>query len=384
MGPGFTEDGSRREGRQYLTETDISHILDDISNRLREQRNLLAKDPDTLSQVLAHAAATLATIDGAIARYFGDDRPVGATPAVGSDNREISVSIGVGRALANTTTPAQSLSAAAAVYVAAEPVVAECLARYGVADHEREAGRLVNEAIIGSLQIAVTTYIDYLLVRSHRSNRDERRRLARDLHDLAAPAVGMALQSLDMYEILLASSATTAERSLHSVRDSLVDAAQVIHDLAAQTREAVARGGLRHAIVRYANTVPDTVTVDVRAEGDLSSVPGSYCEELYLIAREAIRNSVTHAAPSHIDVHLEVGGGRIQLDITDDGCGFELGDWPDDGQHIGLFSMRERAELLGGEVYIDSSIGVGTAVYVQVSLPDAYAHQVIVDRMERR
>lgn len=370
-----------------LIDTDRERITIAYVVELHKQHSPLAEDPHILSQLLSQAQIIMNVIDAMIGRMVAanpgsvEDFPYLDRDVL--DVKQVSLEIGADRADAGIS-PAHSLAAGTTIFVAAQPVVIECLTRLGIESPEIVAGVIVQQAIMDRISAAATTYIDYLLVKVHRSHKDERRRLARELHDLAAPAVVLALQNLDMYSILRDSDPVESERRFLAVRDGLLEAIRVIHDLAAQSREAVARGGLRHAVTRYIRTIPAHIRTDIAINGDLDPIPESYCEELYLIIREAIRNAVTHGDPRTVTINFDMNGNDLTVLVTDDGCGFDTDIQADDGRHIGLFAMRERAELLGGELSIGSAIGAGTRVRMQVALPDRRAHQIVLARARRR
>ena len=91
---------------------------------------------------------------------------------------------------------------------------------------------------------------------------------------------------------------------------------------------------------------------------------------LYRIVQEAVSNAATHAGVSEAAVTLRSADGVIIAEIRDDGCGFELSDSraaPDSG-HVGLAGMRERAELVGGSLTVETSPGNGTTVRARVPM----------------
>ncbi|MFQ6133365.1 MAG: sensor histidine kinase, partial [Armatimonadota bacterium] len=90
---------------------------------------------------------------------------------------------------------------------------------------------------------------------------------------------------------------------------------------------------------------------------------------LYRIVQEALTNVAKHARASHVSLILEYRPSSLLAIIEDDGRGFD----PDgldqsDGRGLGIFGMEERAELMGGALTIESRIGEGTTVYVELPL----------------
>lgn len=201
--------------------------------------------------------------------------------------------------------------------------------------------------------------------RLRRSHTNERRRIARELHDQVAHSLGVALNSLELHECYLKEDPPRAQTQLrnavHAVRRSL----ERVHALSSDLRSREVNDGLEHALSDYLHMVAlPTVRWAVTVSGDDSALPADTRDELYLILREAARNSVIHSSAQHIEILVEVGTDAVRATASDDGCGFDL------GQHAsadGLTSMHERAQLLGGSTTLSSEPGAGTVV--QVHLP---------------
>ena len=106
--------------------------------------------------------------------------------------------------------------------------------------------------------------------------------------------------------------------------------------------------------------------VEARLEVDeFAKLPGDVEQELYRIAQEALNNSLKHAAAGSVVVYLHQSNGIIEMEIVDDGVGFTPASLLDRGG-MGLKSIRDRAEDIGGSVTINSQIGEGTSVKVSV------------------
>ena len=116
--------------------------------------------------------------------------------------------------------------------------------------------------------------------------------------------------------------------------------------------------------------MPDGVEVELSFSGDESAIPNPVGLQAYLAMREAVRNAVRHSGCSRIGVTLEVRDGQLCELVEDDGEGFDLEvvgkATPSWG--LGLRSMRERAEMLGESLRVESTPGAGTRVEVRVPL----------------
>ena len=227
---------------------------------------------------------------------------------------------------------------------------------------------MLNTVLLARLAAASRTYVDYLLDKAHGSNRDERRWLSRELHDVAAPSVAVVLQKLELYELYRETDPPRADLKLHEMRESLLDAVQTIRSLSAQTRDTVARHGLGTAIERLLEDVPESTQTSLTIVGDLEAVSLAYREEFFLMTREAVRNAVSHAQPSRIGIAITMTASELTGRIHNDGRHFDVEAALAAERHVGLDSMRERALLLGGELAITSSAVDGTAVSIMIPL----------------
>jgi len=204
---------------------------------------------------------------------------------------------------------------------------------------------------------------------------DERRRLSADLHDGLGQTLTALVLSLDTVETTL-DGGGVAPPDL--ARDAL-RRAQHIAELALEETRGVARS-LRPARMRevgLANAVRDMAAnagreVEVSFDPRLTA-PGLLRVEdemeAYRIVQEAIANAIRHASARSIRVEMHVARKqRLQIEVIDDGRGFDLGRDPGDG--MGLRGMRERAAGLRGSLVINSRPGSGTTVRLLVPLAD--------------
>jgi len=198
----------------------------------------------------------------------------------------------------------------------------------------------------------------------------ERSRLARDLHD----SVTQLLYSLTL--LVEAGRRLAQSGDWARVDEALARLSQISQQAFKEMRLlvyelrplALKRAGLVRALQQRLDTVERragieaTLTVDGNVE-----LPARLEEELYHIAQEALNNALKHAAATTIAVCIVTDERRIALEIRDDGKGLDLSAVSTEGG-IGLSSMRERAEKLGGALTITSMPGQGTTVTVTVNL----------------
>lgn len=190
---------------------------------------------------------------------------------------------------------------------------------------------------------------------------EERKRLRRDLHDDLAPTfagLGLTASALERFAADGDPRARTAARDLTA---SLSSATRQLREIAYDLRPpALDDRGLAAALhdrLVFAGTTP---VVTIRAELSAEPLPAAVEAAAFRIAQEAVMNVRRHAAAAHCDLTITVEHGGLRLRVADDGIG--TGSGASGG--VGLRSMRERAEELGGSFRIDPAAHHGTVVEV--------------------
>ncbi len=201
------------------------------------------------------------------------------------------------------------------------------------------------------------------------SQSDERRAIARELHDELGQQLAAVRINLQMLLEKSADAATTAR-----LQDSLAAVKQLIEQVrnrALDLHPAVLDDlGLGPALQWLCERKSKRLGIAVEFQGDagLNGLPANVELAAFRIAQEAILNAAKHSGTQRIEVALEVAGGQLRLQISDHGKGFstDKGDSPPPGQSLGLIGMRERAEQLGGTLEIQSQPDQGTTVTVTI------------------
>jgi signal transduction histidine kinase len=116
-------------------------------------------------------------------------------------------------------------------------------------------------------------------------------------------------------------------------------------------------------------SVPQNVRSWVSVKGDESLIAPDVRDELFLVIREAIRNSTTHSGAGSIRVELCISPNSVMTTVQDDGRGFESEGEAVRKKGAGLASIRERTSLLGGALSVVSVPGKGTKVDAFIPLP---------------
>jgi two-component system NarL family sensor kinase len=190
---------------------------------------------------------------------------------------------------------------------------------------------------------------------------EERRRLRRDLHDGLGPtlaALGLKVETArnrlgpdSAADALLADLATRTQVAVADIR-------RLVYGLRPPALDELGLvGALRQLLAADASAVHTELETSTEA---LSSLSAATEVAAYRIAQEAFTNVVRHAHANHCTIRLQLTGGALHLSVDDDGAGLLAA--PQRG--VGLFSMRERAEELGGTFSIGPGAAAGTRVDV--------------------
>jgi signal transduction histidine kinase len=202
---------------------------------------------------------------------------------------------------------------------------------------------------------------------------EERNRLARDLHDSVCQTLFSLTLTARGTESLLEGQSEFVSQSLKEIQSLSQDALKEMRSLIFQLRPAGLEQGLITALRCYGEGLG--ITVKEKVEG-ARELPRAIEEALWRIGQEGLNNISKHAGTNQATVHLRVKENEISLDIADQGRGVSTGHSPNE-QSMGMLSMRERAEMLGGEFFIQSEKGKGTKIHVRIPLLTRSEHQAI-------
>ncbi len=196
------------------------------------------------------------------------------------------------------------------------------------------------------------------------------RRISAELHDGPAQVLGLALLRLDALETALteANLPPKVHENLDVIRLSLKNALRDIRSIAHGLRlPELHRLTLTQVILRAVTQHERRTNTHVRLELD-PHLPDEVPEEIkiatYRILEEALSNAYRHAQGQGQAVKVHREGNQICLQISDEGPGFVWEEAIQRDGHLGLVSMRERAESLGGQMQIESAPGCGTTIHI--------------------
>ena len=202
---------------------------------------------------------------------------------------------------------------------------------------------------------------------------EERRRLARELHDEVGQTMGALAVSLDRLAKLLGQTsprvAGEIEQAREMARALLQETRRLIYDLRPSVLDDL---GLPSAIRWLAESRLERQGIQVSISSSLlgERLPPSVETALFRVAQEAIANIERHAEAKDAQIVLERGDSFLHMRVSDDGKGFDpegLGKAPG-GYGVGLEGMEERVRLLGGRLQVRSAAGQGTTIDVEVPL----------------
>lgn len=191
----------------------------------------------------------------------------------------------------------------------------------------------------------------------------ERRRVARELHDDINQSLALLCVELDL--LAQRPSAAPGEQ-LRAIAGRARETSNAVHDLSRQLHPVkLEQVGLVAAVRGLCGEIAQHHGMDVKFthHGVPEAVPAATALCLYRIAQEALRNVVRHARTTHAAVELSGSATGLRLRVSDDGVGF---DSRSDHAGLGLVSMRERLHLVGGRLTIDARPGGGTRLDVLV------------------
>ena len=204
---------------------------------------------------------------------------------------------------------------------------------------------------------------------SELASQSERTKLARDMHDSLAKTVsGMGFAALALARRIERDpegAADEARRLADDARQATREAREIIIGLRTDAGEQLPLAAtLQDEARRWSESSGVQVALMVEEVGELHPVAS---RELEWILREALGNVERHARAAKVTVRLRRLGGRAVLTVADDGAGFEVPDTLEDlarSHHFGVTGMRERAQLAGGDLSVESAPGEGCVLSV--------------------
>jgi signal transduction histidine kinase len=200
----------------------------------------------------------------------------------------------------------------------------------------------------------------------------ERNRLARELHDTLAHTLSGLTVSLEAIKITQVSNPDEVpimlDHALENTRTGLSETRRALKDLRVKQ---LADLGLAIALHNLAENAASRAGFQLKVQipTDLPELDNSTEQCLYRITQEALENIVKHAGAQHVQLELQANNHLLELEIFDDGRGFEQPQG-DDNEKLGLRGMYERAAMMAADLRIDSHAGQGTRLNLRLELLD--------------
>ncbi len=219
----------------------------------------------------------------------------------------------------------------------------------------------------------VTDLTELAEVQMLQAQEDERRRLARDVHDGPAQVLANAVFSLEWCKRMLDRNPGQLKAELenieHDLRIGLDDVRQFIYDLSPVSFTEL---GLAVTLRRYLQKFSDRthIVTNLSIDPELERVNAQVEMGVFRIIQEALQNVRKHSRGSSVNLSVVRENGLLEVVISDDGVGFDASAPRASGTHFGMVSMSERARLLHGELTIDSKPGAGTRVSLRVPVSE--------------
>jgi two-component system, NarL family, sensor histidine kinase LiaS len=194
---------------------------------------------------------------------------------------------------------------------------------------------------------------------------EERNRLARDLHDSAKQKAFAALAHLGTAGSTVSNNLPEGKKHIQEAENLVYDVIQELTFLIQEMnplalKEKGLANSLREYVFEWESRTDIRVNVSVVEE---TRLPIKIEQALYRIVQEALANVARHSRARNVDISVEYTVSNVRVIVSDNGCGF---DSVARSSGIGLRLIRERAESVGGTIAIESTIGQGTTITVNV------------------
>lgn len=196
----------------------------------------------------------------------------------------------------------------------------------------------------------------------------ERQRMARELHDTLAQGLAGLIMQLEAVDDLLARgdaerARVVTARAMGRARTTLQESRTAIQAL----RSPLERGDVMEAVRRLVDALAADTGITCTLEAGPLHLSEQTTETVYRVVQEGLVNIARHSRAQRAWVRMSAAAGELHLEVGDDGVGFDPGVLK--AGHFGLTGLRERVELAGGRLAVDSAPGEGTRI--RVTLPAA-------------
>lgn len=201
---------------------------------------------------------------------------------------------------------------------------------------------------------------------------EERRRLSREIHDGPAQTLARVLLGSELVDRVRQKKGPEAAEDEFTnlrqmIKQALYDVRRIIYDLRPMTLDDL---GLVPTLEKYLKRVEEDerVKITFHEMGETRRLPTKMEAALFRLVQEAVQNSCKHGEPGEVKVKIEFLPHVVGLVVKDDGRGFDPEETKEEA--FGIIGMKERVDLLEGKMSIDSKIGHGTVITIQIPVQD--------------
>lgn len=211
------------------------------------------------------------------------------------------------------------------------------------------------------------------IIRIIEAQESERQRLARLIHDGPAQSLTNLILQAEICERLFDADLSKARTELANLKNAVATTFQKTRDFIIMLRPMMLDDlGLLATLRRYVEDFEKKtgISANLVATGQERRYPPYFEVTIFRVIQEALSNVAQHAQASHVRVALDFQDNQVTANVEDDGSGFDVAAvlaGPRQQASLGLISMQERAEMLGGTLEIESNVGRGTRV--KLTLP---------------
>lgn len=198
---------------------------------------------------------------------------------------------------------------------------------------------------------------------------NEKKRISRDIHDGPAQSLANVIFKAEYASKIIDTSPVKAKREIaelqEDVRNTLKDIRKIIYDLMPMSLDDL---GLVPTIKKLISNIMDSNALII----DFSVVQNSVIDDqltnlmIFRVVQEAFNNIIKHSKSKRVALSMHISDIEIKLSITDDGIGFDVEKTTQSPLGYGLYNMKERVDIVGGTLLIDSEISKGTTINIRI------------------
>ncbi|WP_425576736.1 sensor histidine kinase [Nibrella saemangeumensis] len=212
-----------------------------------------------------------------------------------------------------------------------------------------------------------------LMAATFQGQEQERRRLARDLHDEIGTMLSVTKMSLNQLDRKLTDNVPASlllQRTRSLLDETMSNVRRISRDLVPTTLD---RFGLVAALEELIEKTTDgDIHIQLECNATLDNLTSPMEVMLYRIAQELVNNGIKHARATQITIQLFCQENEVRLSVVDNGHGFDFDDvMKDRDRGLGLRNIESRLSVVDGHVTFDVAPGRGSKIYVQVPLPQS-------------